>query len=281
MKRAVWLAFLLLGAWDPVTRKHADVAKGNERLAAGKPTEAETQYKKALGELPSNPGVLYDLGAAHYLAAQALPAGEDRKKLLDSAEKELRLAGDAPETGLRASAHYNLGNTLYAEDKFKDAIEEYKKALRLEPGREDARHNLELALARIPPPPPQQQPQSSKDDQKKPQGGESQEPSPPSASQDKKDQKPDDQPGQAQDKDDSQKPPDPKDQKQAGQEPKPNEQKPEEPRDKQAAQGGEQAGDKDMDRKLDLLEDRSKDLQVQKAQEHARERRRKGPVKDW
>lgn len=290
MRKYLWLAFLLLGAWDPVTRKQADVAKGNEQMKAGKPAEAEKLYQKALGELPSNPGVLYDLGAAHYAAAQVMPPGPDRQKLLETAAQELRLAGDAPDTALRASAHYNLGNTLFAGQKYKDAIEEYKKALRLEPKREDARHNLELALAKLPPPNPQQPPpqkQGSQDDQKKPQGGQSPEPSPPS-SDDKKDQKPQDQQGESQDKKDqqqSQAEAQQKDQAQKGQEqkgpePKPNESK-DEQKEKQASAGAEQAGDKDMDRKLDLLEDRSKDLQVQKAQERARERKRSGPVKDW
>jgi Ca-activated chloride channel homolog len=294
MRRWFWLAFLFLGAWDPVTRKQADVAKGNERMAAGKPAEAEKHYQKALGEMPSNPGVLYDLGAAHFAAAQAMPPGPDRQKLLETAAQELRLAGDAPETALRANAHYNLGNTLFAEQKYKDAIEEYKKALRLEPHREDARHNLELALAKLPPPNPQQPPpqqQGSQDDQKKPQSGQSPEPSP-SSSNDKKDQKPQDQQGQSQPKPEpqqSQAQPSQKDQPQNGQEQKGPEPKPsdkpndksDEKRDQPTSAGAEQAGDKDMDRKLDLLEDRSKDLQVQKAQERARERHRSGPVKDW
>ncbi len=292
MRRCGWLVFLLLGAWDPVTRKQADVAKANEQMKAGKPAEAEKLYQKALGELPSNPGVLYDLGAAHYAAAQAMPAGPERQKLLETAAQELRLAGDAPDTGLRASAHYNLGNTLYAGQKYKDAIEEYKKALRLEPAREDARHNLELALAKLPPPnpqqPPPQQQQGSQDDQKKPESGQSPQPSP-SSSDDKKDQKPDEQQGQQDKKDQQQKSQADaqKDKDQAqngqekkGQEPKPND-KTDDQKEKQASAGAEQAGDKDMDRKLDLLEDRSKDLQVQKAQERARERKRSGPVKDW
>jgi len=291
MRRGWWLVFLLLGAWDPVTRKQADVAKGNEQMKAGKPADAEKLYQKALGELPSNPGVLYDLGAAHYAAAQAMPPGPDRQKLLETAAQELRLAGDAPDTALRASAHYNLGNTLFAGQKYKDAIEEYKKALRLEPHREDARHNLELALAKLPPPNPQQPPpqqQGSQDDQKKPQGGQSPEPSP-SSSDDKKDKKPEEQQGQQEKKDQQKSQADAqqkdKDQAQNGQEKKGPEPKPsdktDDQKEKQASAGAEQAGDKDMDRKLDLLEDRSKDMQVQKAQERARERKRTGPVKDW
>jgi tetratricopeptide (TPR) repeat protein len=291
MKKLVWLLVpLVLGAWDPITRKQADVAQGNERLRAGKPDEAEAHYRKALGALPGAPAVLYDLGAAQVQRAQKLPKGEERAKLLESAEKSLREAGDAPDIGLRASAHYNLGNALFVDEKWKDAIEEYKKALRLEPRRDDARRNLELALARIPPPPPpQQQQQGSKDDQQKPQGGQSPEQTP-EASNDPKDQKPQDQPGQSPQKEQQPEPsakePEPKagqsqpqdGQAQKGQEPRP-EKADANPQD--SASAGEKAGDRDMDQKLNLLEDSSRNLQVQKAQQRARERRRGQPVKDW
>jgi tetratricopeptide (TPR) repeat protein len=302
MRRVAWIAVaLLLGAWDPITRKQSDVAQGNAQLKAGKAADAEASYQKALAALPQHPGVLYDLGAAHYLAAQALPAGdENKKKLLESAEKELRLAGDAPETTLRAASHYNLGNTLFAEEKWKDAIEEYKKTLRLDPQHEAARHNLELALTRVPPPPPpQQQPQQGQknDDQKKPSDAQQQPQQQPQPQQGQKNDDQKDQGQGAQQKDQPPPAPNPPPKPDDGQgqtqddpgkgEPKPQQGKPPDGPKKDgeakpaSAKEGEPPADKDMDRKLDLLEDRSKDLQVQKTQEHARERRRNRPVKDW
>jgi Ca-activated chloride channel family protein len=243
-----------------VTRPQRDVADGNTQLGAGKLSEAEAAYQKALAALPGQPGVLFDLGTAHYAQAQALPKGPERQKLLDAAEKELRLAGDAPDTQLRASAHYNLGNALFQEEKLDGAIDEYKKALKLDPAREDARRNLELALVRIPPKPPQggggdqqkppedQQQQQSQNGQQPPQQGQPPESQP--QEQPKPDEQPKPQPGQ-----DQTQPP------QSGQDqPKPL--------------------DDDAERKLDALERGSSDLQIDKARQRARQRRNR-PGKDW
>jgi tetratricopeptide (TPR) repeat protein len=289
MRRFALLAFLLCGAWDPVTRPQPDVAAGNKGLAAGKLPEAEGHYKKALEALPGHAGVLFDLGAAHYAEAQALPKGADRVKLLDAAEKEFRLAGDAPDTKLRSSAHYNLGNALFQQDKFKEAVEEYKKSLKLDPSREDARKNLELALVRIPPPPPPQpQPQKGQDDKQKPQPQDQQQQQQQAGS---KDQQQQDQ------KDPQQQQQDPKDQKdpQQQQQPQPQDQQ-QKPQDQQQQDQQQQqqqqqagaeprptkeAGDEDLERKLDALERRSGDLQISKARERARQRQRGKVVKDW
>jgi tetratricopeptide (TPR) repeat protein len=253
VKRAWWLVVLVCGAWDPVTRPQRDVADGNQQLQAGKLSEAEAHYQKALEALPGQPGILFDLGTAHYAQAQALPKGPERTKLLDAAEKELRLAGDAPDTQLRASAHYNLGNALFQEDKFKEAVEEYKKSLKLEPTREDARKNLELALVRIPPPPP-------------PQGGGGDKQKPPEDQQQQQQQQSQGQ-GQQQQEQKPQPQPTPEDQ-----------QKPPEPQQGEKEQP--KPSDDDAERKLDALERGSCDLQNDKARQRAKQRRLR-PGKDW
>lgn len=47
-----------------------------------------------------------------------------------------------------ADLHYNLGNAYYKMDSIPKAILNYEKALRLNPGMEDAEHNLEMANLR-------------------------------------------------------------------------------------------------------------------------------------
>ena len=44
-----------------------------------------------------------------------------------------------------ADLHYNLGNALYKQNRIANAILHYEKALKMEPGMEDAKHNLQLA----------------------------------------------------------------------------------------------------------------------------------------
>jgi tetratricopeptide (TPR) repeat protein len=294
MRKLLWLALVLCAAWDPVTRKQSDVATGNKQLADGKLAEAEASYRKALEALPGQAGVLFDLGAALYKQAHALPKGEQRGKLLEAAEKEFRLAGDAPETPLRATAHYNLGNTLFDQEKYKEAIEEYKKSLKLDPTSEAARHNLELALVRIPPPPPpQQQPQQGdqkKDDQQKPdptqqqqqqgqgQGEQKQDASTPPKDHPANEPKPEPPKADGQGQEPQ---PKPGDKEQPQPQPQPGEQKPDSKQQGQASAGQDSEGNGDMESKLDALERRSKDLQIGKARDRARERRRGRPAKDW
>lgn len=48
-----------------------------------------------------------------------------------------------------AALYYNMGNAYYKLRKYPDAIFYYEKALKLDPGNDDLRHNLQLANAMI------------------------------------------------------------------------------------------------------------------------------------
>ena len=70
------------------------------------------------------------------------------------------LAGENME--LSEKSTFNAGNALYGAGEAEQAIEMYKQALRNNPDDLDAKHNLELALAHLPQPPqPEQPPESS------------------------------------------------------------------------------------------------------------------------
>lgn len=273
------MALLLCAAWDPVTRRQADVVEGNRLAAEGRLAEAEAYYRRALDALPGDPGVLLDLGTAHFRQAQAT-TGPDRATLLEAAEKEFRLAGDAPDVRLRASAHYSLGNTLFEEAKFKEAIDEYKKSLKLDSARVDARHNLELAMGRLPPPPPPKQQPGG--DPKKPKDGEQQEPQQAQSGKNESDK-----PNEKKESGQGNEPraAEPNGDGNGDQPKKDSEQRPQPQSGDEKHQDGSaqqaNASDQDTERKLDALERRSKDLQIEKARERARERRRGRTVKDW
>ena len=69
-----------------------------------------------------------------------------------------------PDSGLSDSTTFNVGNALYGASQPEQAIEMYKQALRNNPDDFDAKHNLELALAHLPQPPqPEQPPESSQE----------------------------------------------------------------------------------------------------------------------
>jgi Ca-activated chloride channel homolog len=258
MKKLGWIVLLLVaGAWDPVNRKAGDVEEGNRKYSAGDFVEAEKRYRAAEKRLPKEPALHYDLGAALHRQAQAMPPGPERDQRFEDAEKALRLSLDASDAKLRSKAHYNLGNTLFERSRFADAVEEYKKSLKLDPASEDARYNLELALRLKNEPPPQQQPQPQ--DQKQDQ-------------EQKQDQQPQPQPqDQKQDEQKQDQPP----------QPQPQDQKQGDPEENKAAAEPRDLTDEDVERKLKELERRSKDLQVKKAAERAQEKRRGKTVKDW
>ena len=139
-RRVELLAVLLalcpgLMAFDPIRSPSAAVTAGNGQMQAGKPSDALASYDKAVKELPGDPGAHFDRGTA--LAALSR---------FDEAGEEFLRATEAKEPGLKAAAFYNLGNAFMKKDKFKEAIEAYKRSLALNPKDERAKWNLEIAL---------------------------------------------------------------------------------------------------------------------------------------
>lgn len=139
--RGVWLLvsvvamFPFVAAFDPVRSRSAPVEEGNAKMKAGKADEALAAYDKAAAELPLDPAVHFNRGTA--LAALSR---------FDEAGEEFLRATEAKETSLKAAAFYNLANAFFKKDKFKEAIEAYKRTLALDPRDERAKWNLEIAL---------------------------------------------------------------------------------------------------------------------------------------
>jgi len=247
MNDGVWMARLIpllvvlpfLMAFDPVRSRSGAVEEGNARLKAGKADEALAAYDKAVAELPGDPGVRFDRGAA--LSALSR---------FDEAAEEFLRATEAKETPLKAAAFYNLGNAFFKKDKFKEAIEAYKRALALDPRDERAKWNLEIALKK-----------KREDDQKKEKDKQDQKDK--KDDKDKQDQKDDkkEDPKKDQDKKDQDKKQDPKDEQQKNQ-----------PQNQPAA-------DQDLGAVLDSLEKSPKDLEKQRAR--LRAVRRAPPARDW
>jgi Ca-activated chloride channel homolog len=110
-------------------------ARAIEAHEKRKPRQAVGPADTALRLAPDDPLVQYDAGTAH------LAAGHERRavSLLERAAK-----GAGAE--LSTAAHYNLGNARLAAGDAAGAVEAYKRVLRAEPGNQNAKFNLELAL---------------------------------------------------------------------------------------------------------------------------------------
>jgi len=244
------LCFPLWTAFDPIRSPSAAVEEGNAKMKAGKADEALPAYDKAVAELPNEPGAHFDRGTA--LAALSR---------FDEAGEEFLRATEAKDPALKASAFYNLGNAFAKKDKFKEAIEAYKRSLALNPKDERAKWNLELALKK------KREDDKKKEDQDK------------KDKDDKKDDKKD------QDKKDQDKKDDKKDEKKdekKDQDKKQDEKKPEQKnqdQQKQPPPDEKPPAEREIESVLDNLEKSPKDLEKQRAQ--LRAVRRAPPARDW
>jgi tetratricopeptide (TPR) repeat protein len=66
------------------------------------------------------------------------------------------------DTREQAQSLYNIGNTLYQQNRYEDAAGAYRKSLRLNPKDDDTRYNLLMSQAKI----KDQQNKKNKDDKK-------------------------------------------------------------------------------------------------------------------
>lgn len=106
---------------------------GIERLAEGRTEAALAAFDQALALAPDDALLQFNAGTA---------------SLLGNGEPAIDLLGAASEAAppeLGADAFYNLGNAHLAARDPAAAIEAFEQSLRLDPGKLDAKHNLELA----------------------------------------------------------------------------------------------------------------------------------------
>ncbi len=255
----------LLTAFEPLKSSNKDVEQGNLRMKAGKAEEALGFYDKAVAKLPSDPGVHFDRGTALYALSRFEEAGQ-----------EFLRATEAKEGALKATAFYNLGNAFFKKDKFKEAVEAYKRALSLDPHDARAKWNEEIALQKVKDEEKKKKDEKDKDKDKDKDKKDDKKNDP---NKDKKDDKKD-QKKNEDGKDKDQNKDNKKDQK--------NEDK-QNPKDKQDQQNqkdnpGEQppppkADEQEIGAVLDSLERDPKDLEKERAK--LRAVRRRPPAKDW
>ena len=146
----------LLFGFKLLEKRNGEVEQGNAAMQAGKAEEALAHYDKAVAKLPADAGVHLDRGAALYALSRFEEAG-----------KEFLRATEGQASALKADAFRNLGNALSKQDKPKEAIEAYKRALALRPDDKAAKWNLEIALRKKKEEEKKQQDDKNKDKDKK------------------------------------------------------------------------------------------------------------------
>jgi Ca-activated chloride channel family protein len=241
------LAPLLCG-FEPLRSRNGEVEQGNALMKGGNAEEALKHYDKAVAALPADPGAHFDRGAALYALSR-----------FDEAGQEFLRATEAKDGALKASAFYNLGNAFFKKEKFKEAVEAFKRTLALDPRDQRAKWNLEIALRK-------QKDQKDKDDKK---------------DQNKDDKKNDDKKDQDKNKDDKKddkKNDDKKDQDKKDQDKK-DQDKNKDDKKNDAAKQPPPGEEQDLGAVLDSLERSPKDLEKERAR--LRAVRRAPPARDW
>ncbi|MBM3472798.1 MAG: VWA domain-containing protein [Armatimonadetes bacterium] len=130
----VFLCFFLTSGFSLFETPSLLCKAANRLFTEGKFGDALQRYMRALDLDPDNPVLRFNSGDALY-----------RQQQFDKAREAFAKAGAASELGLAGRAHYNIGNSYLQEKKLDEAIEEYRNALRCDPGDALAKRNLEIA----------------------------------------------------------------------------------------------------------------------------------------
>ena len=133
------------------------VRKGNRQYNRGNIDGSIESYQEALKHDPNSFEAKYDLASALY-----------RAKRFDKAETTLKaIVNDTTRTELeRGDVAYNLGNTQFAQQKYKEALSSYRMAMRCNPNDEDAKYNYAFTKRLLQQQEQQQQQQNQDQDNK-------------------------------------------------------------------------------------------------------------------
>ncbi len=130
---ALAVALLLCGEASAQQMKERGlVRRGNREFKREKFEKSVDSYQEALKHDPNSFEAKYNLASALY-----------RTERYDKAEKTLQgIVNDSTRTELeRGEVAYNLGNTQFAQQKYKEALSSYRHAMRCNPADEDAKFN--------------------------------------------------------------------------------------------------------------------------------------------
>ncbi len=132
-------------AMGPLQRNHPLVEQGMKAYEDGRYNEALKAFEAAKKQLPSSAAVEFNRGNALYKMGRK-----------EEAKQAYHRVAETDRADLKEKDYYNLGNAWAEMGNAQEAIASYRKALTLDPSDQQARHNLEVVLRKLPPrqPPP-------------------------------------------------------------------------------------------------------------------------------
>ncbi|ADO74096.1 tetratricopeptide repeat protein [Stigmatella aurantiaca] len=142
------LVWLLVGGLASPVWAAGPLEKDHPRVAEGRAAYEARQYEKALEafeavqkERPGDPAVEFNRGDALAQLGRSEEAKAAFQRVVESNRPDLQ-----------QKAWYNLGNLAASKGERKEALQAYRRALKLDPGDAMARHNYEVVLRNLPPP---------------------------------------------------------------------------------------------------------------------------------
>lgn len=154
--RYIVIALLLLASatgWAQHKNERYYVRKGNRVYSDSVYTQAEINYRKAIEQNPA-------FATAHYNLGDALLRQQKPKEAMQAFEEALKHETNKYR---QAAIYHNMGVILQSQNKFAQAIDCYKDALRRTPDDDDTRYNLALCQHQLKNQPPEEQKQDQKD----------------------------------------------------------------------------------------------------------------------
>jgi Ca-activated chloride channel homolog len=145
--------FLLIPVLLSAQADKKNIRKGNREYFNGKFPDAEILYRKAVDNNKQSPDATFNIGDALY----------KQKKFEDAGKQFIESASQNENKEKKSAGLYNLGNSMLMSNKFKESIEAYKGALKLNPHSKETKYNLAYAQDML----KQQEEQQKKQDKDK------------------------------------------------------------------------------------------------------------------
>lgn len=133
-KKMISVVFLLMTMTAVAQTDRQYIRQGNKQFHRGDYPGAEVSYRKAIEKNPKNPQATFNLG-------NALMAQKKDSAAVVQFENAARLETNPLR---KALSYHNMGVICQTHKMYGDAIEAYKKALRLNPDDDETRYNLVL-----------------------------------------------------------------------------------------------------------------------------------------
>ena len=135
MVRYVYVLTLLLLLPACSLQASRNITNGNDLYSQGYYQTAIYEYKKAELQAPTS-------AVPNYNSANAYQQLNNIEAVIYQTQEVIKKG----QIQVSADAWYNLANAFYEDQQWEAAIEAYKESLRISPGDQDAKHNLEIVL---------------------------------------------------------------------------------------------------------------------------------------